>query len=68
MRVLPLCLLLPLALAACTDARGLNAYEARCIDRDALQRGTPAFGACAAREEQRFVDEFRREHRTTGSP
>ncbi len=28
----------------------------------------PELRACAAREEQQFADEFRREHRTGGSP
>jgi hypothetical protein len=45
-----------LAVSACADPRGLNWYEARCVDRYQRQPGTSEFDYCVARE-RRIVEE-----------
>ena len=52
-------LLFALALGACTDARGFNAYEATCADQYGLKAGTSEFQACAARERQLLEQRIR---------
>jgi hypothetical protein len=52
-------LLLALTVGACTDARGFNAFEAACVDQYQLQRATPEFQTCVARERQLFEFRFR---------
>jgi hypothetical protein len=52
-------LLLTLAVGACTDARGFNAFEAACVDQYQLQPATPEFHTCVTRERQLFEFRFR---------
>jgi hypothetical protein len=56
-----------LALAACSDARGLNAFEAPCVDRENLRKGTAEFDACVRREHSAFEAEMRARNRIGGT-
>lgn len=66
MRIL-LCVLAVATLAACTEPRGHNWYQARCAERYELQPGTAPFDACVDRE-RRIVEETQaRADRSRGS-
>jgi hypothetical protein len=56
-----------LAIAGCTDSRGLNTFEAYCVDREGQQQGTSKFRACAEHQRALFEFEFRRANRIVGT-
>jgi hypothetical protein len=55
-----------LVVAGCADSRGLNWFEAQCVDRVGIGKGAAGFDRCVQDQRQAFEDEYRRLNRPTG--